>query len=141
MGRSVLSHFLNLSNPSPRFTSSLYSLSPNLEVAFGCRENVISSRSSGAIPSKLLKKSGSIDQHCLLNRQIRTGFRCCCSISVSQPAGQESSSSPLRKRIVSGVQPTGTIHLGNYLGAIKIGSHFSSNDTILMRLSLSGFIA
>ncbi|RVW12901.1 Tryptophan--tRNA ligase, chloroplastic/mitochondrial [Vitis vinifera] len=119
MGRSVLSHFLNLSNPSPRFTSSLYSLSPNLEVAFGCRENVISSRSSGAIPSKLLKKSGSIDQHCLLNRQIRTGFRCCCSISVSQPAGQESSSSPLRKRIVSGVQPTGTIHLGNYLGAIK----------------------
>ncbi|KAJ9701851.1 hypothetical protein PVL29_003877 [Vitis rotundifolia] len=98
MGRSVLSHFLNLSNPSPRFTYSL---------------------SSGVIPSKLLKKSGSIDQHCLLNRQIRTDFRCCCSISVSQPAGQESSSSPLRKRIVSGVQPTGTIHLGNYLGAIK----------------------
>ncbi|KAM7259106.1 hypothetical protein ACFE04_014847 [Oxalis oulophora] len=26
---------------------------------------------------------------------------------------------PLRKRVVSGVQPTGTIHLGNYLGAIK----------------------
>lgn len=24
-----------------------------------------------------------------------------------------------RKRIVSGVQPTGSIHLGNYLGAIK----------------------
>lgn len=26
---------------------------------------------------------------------------------------------PYRKRIVSGVQPTGSIHLGNYLGAIK----------------------
>jgi hypothetical protein len=24
-----------------------------------------------------------------------------------------------RKRVVSGVQPTGTVHLGNYLGAIK----------------------
>jgi len=24
-----------------------------------------------------------------------------------------------RKRVVSGVQPTGSIHLGNYLGAIK----------------------
>lgn len=24
-----------------------------------------------------------------------------------------------RKRIVSGVQPTGSIHLGNYLGAIR----------------------
>lgn len=26
---------------------------------------------------------------------------------------------PYRRRIVSGVQPTGSIHLGNYLGAIK----------------------
>ena len=25
----------------------------------------------------------------------------------------------VRKRVVSGVQPTGSIHLGNYLGAIK----------------------
>jgi len=24
-----------------------------------------------------------------------------------------------RKRVVSGVQPTGMVHLGNYLGAIK----------------------
>jgi hypothetical protein len=24
-----------------------------------------------------------------------------------------------RKRVVSGVQPTGLVHLGNYLGAIK----------------------
>lgn len=27
--------------------------------------------------------------------------------------------SPLRKRVLSGVQPTGRLHLGNYLGAIK----------------------
>lgn len=32
---------------------------------------------------------------------------------------QESSSAVRRKRILSGVQPTGSLHLGNYLGAIK----------------------
>lgn len=26
---------------------------------------------------------------------------------------------PVKKRIVSGVQPTGNLHVGNYLGAIK----------------------
>ena len=26
---------------------------------------------------------------------------------------------PVKKRIVSGVQPTGNLHIGNYLGAIK----------------------
>ena len=26
---------------------------------------------------------------------------------------------PCRKRVLSGVQPTGTLHLGNYLGAIR----------------------
>ena len=26
---------------------------------------------------------------------------------------------PCRKRVLSGVQPTGKLHLGNYLGAIK----------------------
>ena len=35
MGRSVLSHFLNLSNTCPRFASSVYPLSPNLQVWFG----------------------------------------------------------------------------------------------------------
>lgn len=48
-----------------------------------------------------------------------TGFRCLCSVSVSEPVVPDSSSSTVKKRIVSGVQPTGSIHLGNYLGAIK----------------------
>lgn len=26
---------------------------------------------------------------------------------------------PVKKRVVSGVQPTGNLHFGNYLGAIK----------------------
>ncbi|PKI50564.1 hypothetical protein CRG98_029070 [Punica granatum] len=47
-------------------------------------------------------------------------FQCYCSVSVSEPADSETTSpSSARKRIVSGVQPTGSIHLGNYLGAIK----------------------
>ncbi|GBG78128.1 hypothetical protein CBR_g26165 [Chara braunii] len=45
------------------------------------------------------------------------------SVMDEQPAekkGAESSTVVERKkRVVSGVQPTGTIHLGNYLGAIK----------------------
>ncbi|PKI67184.1 hypothetical protein CRG98_012433 [Punica granatum] len=46
-------------------------------------------------------------------------FQCYCSVSDSEPAILETSPSSVRKRIVSGVQPTGSIHLGNYLGAIK----------------------
>ncbi|KAL1224581.1 Tryptophan--tRNA ligase, chloroplastic/mitochondrial [Cardamine amara subsp. amara] len=41
------------------------------------------------------------------------GFRCCCS------AATVDTSPSVKKRVVSGVQPTGSIHLGNYLGAIK----------------------
>ncbi|XP_013635908.1 PREDICTED: tryptophan--tRNA ligase, chloroplastic/mitochondrial isoform X1 [Brassica oleracea var. oleracea] len=40
----------------------------------------------------------------------RQRFRCYCS---------DQTSPSVRKRVVSGVQPTGSIHLGNYLGAIK----------------------
>ncbi|XP_013744052.2 tryptophan--tRNA ligase, chloroplastic/mitochondrial isoform X1 [Brassica napus] len=43
----------------------------------------------------------------------RQRFRCYCSDQTSP------SVSFSRKRVVSGVQPTGSIHLGNYLGAIK----------------------
>src|SRR5579883_1678232 len=32
---------------------------------------------------------------------------------------QSGGSSPVKKRVFSGVQPTGNIHLGNYLGAIR----------------------
>lgn len=64
-------------------------------------------------------KHGSIRQHRLLNRHSSAAFRCCCTASLSQHAVPDTSSSSVKKRIVSGVQPTGSIHLGNYLGAIK----------------------
>ncbi|KAI3812525.1 hypothetical protein L1987_17235 [Smallanthus sonchifolius] len=48
-----------------------------------------------------------------------SSHRCYCSVSVPEPIVSESSSASIKKRIVSGVQPTGSIHLGNYLGAIK----------------------
>ncbi|OAY54254.1 tryptophan--tRNA ligase, chloroplastic/mitochondrial isoform X1 [Manihot esculenta] len=94
MGRAILSPFLLLSNSPPRLSSSL-------SLAGFRREYLRSSR--------LIRR----------NARCFTGFRCHCSVSLSEPAAPESSSSSVKKRIVSGVQPTGSIHLGNYLGAIK----------------------
>jgi tryptophanyl-tRNA synthetase len=38
--------------------------------------------------------------------------------TLTEPATQ-ASTPPVKKRVFSGVQPTGNIHLGNYLGAIR----------------------
>lgn len=95
---AILSHFLILSQSSPRLSSSL--------VNCGYRSNLL--KSSG-----LIRKRHAVDGH------NGTGFRCCCSVSLAQPVASETSSIPVKKRVVSGVQPTGSIHLGNYLGAIK----------------------
>ncbi|KAJ4795590.1 Tryptophan--tRNA ligase [Rhynchospora pubera] len=47
-------------------------------------------------------------------------LRCKCTASVSQAEVSDATSTPkTKKRVVSGVQPTGSVHLGNYLGAIK----------------------
>jgi len=37
---------------------------------------------------------------------------------------------PVKKRIVSGVQPTGNLHIGNYLGAIKQWVDNQVNDCV-----------
>ncbi|XP_004291161.1 PREDICTED: tryptophan--tRNA ligase, mitochondrial [Fragaria vesca subsp. vesca] len=100
MGRLVLSHFLTVSTSSPRLASSLR-------------------RAGGGVQIRRLKVATSIPQSRLPSPRSAAGFRCCCSVSLSQPAASESSPTTVKKRIVSGVQPTGTIHLGNYLGAIR----------------------
>ncbi|XP_050211702.1 tryptophan--tRNA ligase, chloroplastic/mitochondrial isoform X2 [Mercurialis annua] len=97
MGRALLSQFLLLSNTTPRLASSS-SLSLN-----GLRRKCIRS-------SRLLVRP---------NASYATALRCHCSVSAAEPASPPASSSSVKKRIVSGVQPTGSIHLGNYLGAIK----------------------
>ncbi|XP_041995398.1 tryptophan--tRNA ligase, chloroplastic/mitochondrial-like [Salvia splendens] len=96
MGRSIFSHFLILSNTPPRYVVSL---------------------PRGARLGKCLNRAGGIYEP----RRLRIGesLRCLCSLSVSEPSTSQASSSSVKKRIVSGVQPTGSIHLGNYLGAIK----------------------
>ncbi|KAL0447433.1 UNVERIFIED_CONTAM: Tryptophan--tRNA ligase, chloroplastic/mitochondrial [Sesamum latifolium] len=96
MGRSILSHFFVLSNTYPRSISSL---------------------PCGVHLSKCFSRTGAVQQQ----RRVRRGenFRCLCSVAVSEPSTSAASSSSVKKRIVSGVQPTGSIHLGNYLGAIK----------------------
>lgn len=89
MGRAILSQFLSISNAVPRFSTPL-----------ACRLQ----------PEKYLKTSHQLSSK---------NFRCFCSVSVSDTAVSDQSSSSVKKRVVSGVQPTGSIHLGNYLGAIK----------------------
>ncbi|KAJ4838712.1 Tryptophan--tRNA ligase, chloroplastic/mitochondrial [Turnera subulata] len=94
MGRALLSHFLILSNSSPRLASTL---------------------SCSGFPRHFPSSSP------LIRRSSRQ-FRCHCT-TVSpppQPASPETTPpTSVKKRVVSGVQPTGSIHLGNYLGAIK----------------------
>lgn len=94
MGRAILSHFLILSNPAPLLSSSSIS-----------KLNGFAS------------KSVRIRQ----NSKYSNDFRCYCDVSHSQQTSPENSptSVTVKKRIVSGVQPTGSVHLGNYLGAIK----------------------
>ncbi|KAL2340092.1 hypothetical protein Fmac_008032 [Flemingia macrophylla] len=42
-----------------------------------------------------------------------------CSSTLSATSTETPSPTSVKKRVVSGVQPTGSIHLGNYFGAIK----------------------
>ncbi|XP_058074176.1 tryptophan--tRNA ligase, chloroplastic/mitochondrial isoform X1 [Magnolia sinica] len=99
MGRSVFSHFLNLSNHSPRFAAT----------TIGYRLQTRRSYS---------KRSGGIAPLGLPNRYTAS-VRCLCTVSATQSDVSEAPPSSIKKRVVSGVQPTGSIHLGNYLGAIK----------------------
>ncbi|XP_026662351.2 tryptophan--tRNA ligase, chloroplastic/mitochondrial isoform X2 [Phoenix dactylifera] len=99
MGRALLSHLLLLSNQkSPRLCSSI--------VCHGRNQSSHFVRTGGTTPSRLPLHTG-------------TNFRCNCTVSAPEAEGSVSSSSPVKKRVVSGVQPTGSVHLGNYLGAIK----------------------
>eukprot|EP00178_Gracilaria_changii_P023386 TRINITY_DN70822_c0_g1_i1.p1 TRINITY_DN70822_c0_g1~~TRINITY_DN70822_c0_g1_i1.p1 ORF type:complete len:389 (-),score=57.16 TRINITY_DN70822_c0_g1_i1:1462-2628(-) len=49
----------------------------------------------------------------------------CPSMTVTSPQPQQQTTTPTerRKRVLSGVQPTGDLHLGNYLGAIRQWTH------------------
>ncbi|XP_035548799.1 tryptophan--tRNA ligase, chloroplastic/mitochondrial-like isoform X2 [Juglans regia] len=98
MGRSILSHFLTISHSSyPLFPPSL----------------------CGGSPMNYMKKTDFFRSPRRPSGLRGTGFRCFCSVSVTEPLVPETPPSSVKKRIVSGVQPTGSIHLGNYLGAIK----------------------
>ncbi|XP_074578404.1 tryptophan--tRNA ligase, chloroplastic/mitochondrial [Curcuma longa] len=91
MSRALLSQFLNVSFASPRLSSSIIDR------------------------GQYLRRLG------IPSRAVGADFSCDCSAAASAPATEAPglSPSPSKKRVVSGVQPTGSIHLGNYLGAIK----------------------
>ncbi|KAK8544671.1 hypothetical protein V6N13_045751 [Hibiscus sabdariffa] len=67
---ALISQFLILSNSSPRLSSSCSGLG-----------------------SKYLKRPGFIRNNRATNGDNGAGFRCCCSVSLSQPAVPDSSSS------------------------------------------------
>ncbi|KAK7311703.1 hypothetical protein RJT34_10003 [Clitoria ternatea] len=48
---------------------------------------------------------------------LRSRIRCCSTLSAT--SSETPTPTSVKKRVVSGVQPTGSIHLGNYLGAIR----------------------
>ncbi|XP_074283381.1 tryptophan--tRNA ligase, chloroplastic/mitochondrial [Silene latifolia] len=69
-----------------------------------------------ALPNSSPRFTSSLSCGSIFKRNSHDGFRCfCANVSLSETP----SSPPLKKRVVSGVQPTGALHLGNYLGAIK----------------------
>ncbi|KAG9449102.1 hypothetical protein H6P81_009067 [Aristolochia fimbriata] len=98
MGHAVFSHSLLLFNATPRFaTSTFISCIPRSYYRRKALSPLLFSSSNGAY------------------------FRCLCGNSVPETggSGMPSPSSVVKKRVVSGVQPTGSVHLGNYFGAIK----------------------
>ncbi|KAK8505312.1 hypothetical protein V6N11_057641 [Hibiscus sabdariffa] len=76
---ALISQFLILSNSSPRLSSSCSGLG-----------------------SKYLKRPGFIRNNRATNGDNGAGFRCCCSVSLSQPAVPDSSSSSVRVYRVHG---------------------------------------
>ncbi|KAL2901250.1 Tryptophan--tRNA ligase chloroplastic/mitochondrial [Bienertia sinuspersici] len=74
--------------------------------------------SSPRITTSALSLSYQTNPGSILKRNPQCAFRCCSSVVNSQPEAL-SSTPPVKKRVVSGVQPTGALHLGNYLGAIR----------------------
>ncbi|KAM3337770.1 tryptophan-tRNA ligase, chloroplastic/mitochondrial [Capsicum galapagoense] len=116
MGRSLVSHFSMLTYSAPRFASSMYSsLLRSLLISVYTFIRYLQF-------CFCVRRTCRLRRPQLLRQQAGRDVRCLCSnvvVAVSEPVNSDSSSSPVRKRIVSGVQPTGSIHLGNYLGAIK----------------------
>ncbi|KAL3633486.1 Tryptophan--tRNA ligase, chloroplastic/mitochondrial [Castilleja foliolosa] len=98
MGSSIFSQFLIISTASPRFISTVY-----LFFLFAMRGS----------PDQMLEQNG-----CTALAPPRTSRRK-LPVPLQRIGFRIFDLIYLPKRLVSGVQPTGSIHLGNYLGAIK----------------------
>ncbi|PKA64633.1 tryptophanyl-tRNA synthetase [Apostasia shenzhenica] len=97
MRGALLSHPPILSHSASRFFSSI--IGPGRTEAHGFRRTTV-------VASPSLPVAYAV-------------HRCNCTVSTTESDVSESIHYPIKKRIVSGVQPTGSVHLGNYLGAIK----------------------
>ncbi|XP_045799401.1 tryptophan--tRNA ligase, chloroplastic/mitochondrial [Trifolium pratense] len=72
-----------------------------------------------AIPSCFIPSLSCAASTLIRSRRLRPSFRCCTTLSSTSPQTPTPSPTSIKKRVASGVQPTGSIHLGNYFGAIK----------------------
>ncbi|XP_068641987.1 tryptophan--tRNA ligase, chloroplastic/mitochondrial [Aristolochia californica] len=98
MGHAAFSHSSLLFNATPRLTTSTF---------FSC------------IPRSYYRRKAF--PPLFFSSRNGAHFRCFCGDSIPETEGPgiPSPSSVMKKRVVSGVQPTGSVHLGNYFGAIK----------------------
>lgn len=67
----------------------------------------------------LNSRRNRLDPAYILTERIRCYSASAEDSTISSSSSLSANAVPVKKRVVSGVQPTGSIHLGNYLGAIK----------------------
>ncbi|PWA76880.1 tryptophan--tRNA ligase [Artemisia annua] len=99
-------------------------------IAWQLKDLLTHSNMSYGTSTKLQRRLPMIDKNYLPVVGSVNSHRCYCSVSTPEPAVSETSSTSVKKRIVSGVQPTGSIHLGNYLGAIKNWVSLQTRDNL-----------
>jgi hypothetical protein len=80
-------------------------------------------------PLNLNHQQGQLQQQ--QTRLMSTTTSTSTEETKSSPDEQEKKKKPIRpERVLSGVQPTGSLHLGNYLGAIRQWVDFQNEDQI-----------
>ncbi|KAI4337519.1 hypothetical protein L6164_015925 [Bauhinia variegata] len=127
MGRTVLWHLLVLPTSSPRFVPSLMCSFAETRFLKAPASSLLRSRrpislsgssfrcltSSVSVPLPVTSATSvnNIGSKPVSHKSIFHGSLCAF--------GDVHANQCFRGKIVSGIQPTGSIHLGNYLGAIK----------------------
>lgn len=82
-----------------------------------------------ARPTAAFAPAGRLSIASFKARAISTSSSLFMSTEAAPEAAVEQKKKVRTRRILSGVQPTGSLHLGNYLGAIRQWVEFQDNNT------------